>query len=96
MDTYGTPETNPKFWASISPNSYVSDLSGPLQLHHDVGDSEVPLRFSQELYDEVKAAGKTAEMYTYPGDDHNIANSFNLAMQRTIQFFDRYVKQAGQ
>ncbi len=91
---YGTPEANPAFWASISPNSYVSDLSGPLQLDHDVNDSEVPFQFSQELYNEVTQAGKTAELYSYHGDDHNIANSFTVAMQRSIAFFDKYVKQA--
>lgn len=90
---YGTPEQNPQFWASVSPNTYVSDLSGPLELHHDIADGEVPFQFSQELYDEVKQAGGTAELYKYPGDDHNIAQSFSLAMQRTIAFFDKYVKE---
>jgi dipeptidyl aminopeptidase/acylaminoacyl peptidase len=92
LQTYGSPQENPQFWASISPNTYVSDLSGPLQLHHDVADGEVPFQFSQELYDEVKQAGGTAELFSYPGDDHNIAQSFSLAMQRTIAFFDKYVK----
>ena len=94
VQTYGTPEQNPTFWNSISANSYLADLSGPLQLHHDIGDSEVPEEFSASLYQEVLAAGKTAEFYTYPGDDHNLANSFGLAMQRTIAFFDKYVKQS--
>ncbi|MCL4396621.1 MAG: alpha/beta fold hydrolase [Chloroflexi bacterium] len=89
---YGSPEQNPAFWASISPNSYVADLSGPLQLHHGTADEEVPLKFSQELYGQVKAAGKTVELYTYPGSNHNITQGFTLAMQRTIAFFDKYVK----
>jgi len=89
---YGSPEQNPQFWASISPNSYLADLSGPLQLHHGTQDHEVPLFMSEELYQQVKEAGKTAELYTYPGDDHNIAQSFNVAMARTIAWFDRWVK----
>ncbi len=92
ISQYGTPEENPEFWATVSPNSYVGDLSGPLQLHHDTGDHEVPVQFSQELYNEVEQAGKTVELYTYPGDDHNLAQSFTLAMQRSIAFFDKYVK----
>ena len=91
---YGAPEQNPQFWASISPNSYLSDLSGPIQLHHSTGDSEVPFEFSQTLSQQIKATGKTVEFYSYPGDDHNIANSFGIAMQRSIQFFDKYVKQS--
>jgi dipeptidyl aminopeptidase/acylaminoacyl peptidase len=90
---YGSPEQNPEFWASISPNSYLSDLSGPIQLHHSTGDHSVPFEFSQTLNQQIQAASKTVEFYSYPGDDHNIANSFGIAMQRSIQFFDKYVKQ---
>jgi hypothetical protein len=32
------------------------------------------------------------ELYTYEGDDHNISNSFSIAMTRSIEFFDRYLK----
>jgi len=91
-EQYGTPEENPDFWASLSANSYLGDLSGPLQLHHGTADAEVPLSFSQGLYDQVIQAGQTAELYTYPGSDHNISLGFDLAMQRTIEFFDKYVK----
>jgi hypothetical protein len=36
--------------------------------------------------------GGVAELYEYPGDNHNLSNYFTLAMQRSIDFFDRYVK----
>jgi dipeptidyl aminopeptidase/acylaminoacyl peptidase len=90
--TYGSPEENPEFWDSLSANTYLGDLSGPVQLHHGTADTSVPLAFSETLYQQVLAAGKTVELYTYEGNDHNIASSFGLAMQRTIAFFDQYVK----
>jgi len=37
-------------------------------------------------------ADKYVELYKYSGDNHNISNYFNLAMQRSIEFFDRFVK----
>ncbi|MEW6178830.1 MAG: alpha/beta fold hydrolase [Chloroflexota bacterium] len=92
VQTYGSPEENPSFWESISPIAFVQEISGPLQLHHAVEDSVVPVYFSQRLYDAMQAAGKPVEFYTYPGNDHNLANSFSLAMQRSIEFFDRYLK----
>jgi dipeptidyl aminopeptidase/acylaminoacyl peptidase len=92
LKLYGTPEENPTFWEGISANTYMADLSGPVQIQHDVGDSEVPLKFSQDLYQEILAAGQKAEYYEYPGDDHNIATYFSLAMQRTLEFFNRYLK----
>jgi len=47
---YGTPEENPDFWISISSNSYLDDISGPLQLHHGTADLNVPLEFSEKLF----------------------------------------------
>ena len=40
----------------------------------------------------MQATGKPVELYTYPGDNHNINGNFVPAMQRTIAFFDKYVK----
>ena len=89
---YGTPEQNPAFWDSISPNSYLADLSGPLQLHHGLADTTVPPTYSELLDAEVAAAGKQAELYMYEGDDHNLSRSLDLALSRSVDFFDRYVK----
>ena len=92
LEAYGSPEDNPDFWNSLSANFYLDDLSGPLQLHHGTADSEVPLAFSEKLAKEVLSTGKTVEFYQYAGNDHNISQSFTLAMNRTITFFDRYLK----
>jgi len=92
QDFYGTPEENPDFWLGISANSYLKDLSGPVQLHAGTGDTSVPVKFSQDLYQEILAAGKTVEYYEYEGDDHNLAGNFTLAMTRTLEFFERYLK----
>jgi dipeptidyl aminopeptidase/acylaminoacyl peptidase len=92
IETYGTPEDNPDFWAAVSSNTYVADLSGPLQLHHGTDDEDVPLAFSIRLAEEVRAVGGIADLYTYEGDNHNISRYFTTAMDRTIAFFDQYLK----
>ena len=92
VETYGTPEENPEFWASISPIAYVSDISGPLQLHHGTNDADVPLEFSASLDQAMQASGQTVEYYVYNGDNHNLLNNWGTVMQRTIEFFDKYVK----
>ena len=73
----------------------MRDLSGPIQLHHSQTDHQVPFEFSETLSQQIKAAKQTVELYSYPGDDHNIANSFGIAMQRSLQFFDKHVKNAA-
>ena len=92
---YGTPEENPQFYASISPNSYLKEISGPLQLHHGTADTSVPVEFSDTLEKQMKDAGKTVEYFKYPGDDHNIAANLSAALQRSVAFFDKYVKNAS-
>ncbi len=92
QQAYGSAQENPKFWNSISANAYLRDLNAPIQLHHSTTDEEVPVEFSQMLYDEMLQANRVVELYTYDGDNHNISHNFSLAMQRTVEFFDRYLK----
>ena len=92
VKSHGTPKQDPDFWDSLSANAYLADLSGPLQLHHGLADAEVPVQFSENLAAAVQSIGGTAELYTYPANDHNLSQSFTLAMQRTIAFYDKYLK----
>jgi uncharacterized protein len=92
IDQYGSPEEEPEFWASISPNSYLADLSGPIQLHHGTNDTSVPVEFSETLNAQIRAAGGVVEYYVYTGDDHNLSRNLNTALARSVAFFDRYVK----
>jgi dienelactone hydrolase len=94
LTEFGTPQSNPTFWSAISSNSYVRDLSGPIQLHHGSGDTVVPLAFSALLLDDIVAADGAVDYYMYPGDDHSLTTSFDTAMLRSIAFFDEHVKAA--
>lgn len=89
---YGTPQENPTFWAAISPNSYIADLSGPIELHHGTADTSVPIEFSRTLYGQIQAVGGTVNSFEYPSDDHNIAANLGTALIRSVAFFDQYVK----
>lgn len=91
-EEYGTVEENPNFWNSISANSYLNEITAPIQLHHGTADSSVPVEFSQKLEKELLAANKKVELYTYTGDDHNISKNFSAAMSRSVAFFDTYLK----
>ncbi|MFH1601402.1 MAG: alpha/beta fold hydrolase [Candidatus Shapirobacteria bacterium] len=92
IDQYGDFEQNPQFWQSISPISFVSDISGPIQLQHGTADAEVPLLFSQELEQALKKANKPVELFVYENDNHNLSNNLTLALKRSVEFFDKYLK----
>ncbi|OGM08767.1 peptidase [Candidatus Woesebacteria bacterium RBG_13_34_9] len=92
IDKYGSFEENPRFWQSISPISFVKDVSGPVQLQHGTTDEQVPILFSQKLDEALRGVNKTVEFYSYKGDDHNLSNNLNLALQHSVDFFDKYLK----
>lgn len=92
LDTYGSPSANPSFWQSIDPTYFLKDIVAPVQIDAGGEDEEVPVAFSQGLYDKLKALGKTTELFVYPGDNHNISNHLNEAMQNSLDFFNKYLK----
>ncbi len=92
IEKYGTPEQNPAFWDSVSATSYLSDLSGPLELHHGTADEDVPVEFSIRLAELGRQSGQIVNLYTYEGDNHNISNYFTQAMNQTIAFYNIYLK----
>jgi dipeptidyl aminopeptidase/acylaminoacyl peptidase len=93
FSVYGPPEENPSFFRSISANSFLADLSGPIQLHHGTADTSVPIAFSVDLYEQLQQAGAESELYLYEGADHNLSQPFTTAMLRTIEFYNRFLKE---
>jgi uncharacterized protein len=84
---YGSAAQNPGFWKAVSPNSYVADITAPVELQQGTADAEVPQSFRQALERELKAAGKPYTSYVYPGDDHNLSRNLSTALSRSVAFF---------
>lgn len=91
-EVYGEPSANPGFWNSLSATSYLEDISGPVQLHHGTVDSSVPVEMSESLRDRMEEVNKEVELYVYQGDDHNISANLSVALSRSVEFFDRFLK----
>jgi uncharacterized protein len=96
VEEYGTPLDNPDFWNALSANSYLTDLSGPVQLHHGTGDTSVPHSYSTTLDEQIRGAGVHVELFLYPNDDHNIATNRDDALILSVAFFERFVKGIGE
>lgn len=92
LGVYGTPSKNPDFWNSIDPWTYLPEENIPVQIHVGLADNQVPPDFSKNLYLKLKSLNKNAEYYEYPGANHDIQQGFSTAMQRTVSFFNRYLK----
>lgn len=89
---HGTPDSNPEFWNAIDPIAHLNYFNTPVELHHSRGDETVNYRLSEELAKTLTKAGKPNEVYLYEGDNHNISSNFNTAMERSVEFFDKYLK----
>lgn len=92
VEEYGAPEANPDFWQSISAVPYLESLAGPIQLHHAEGDDSVPAALSERFFASLSLVSPDSELFIYPGDDHNISQNFSVAMRRSVDFFDEYLK----
>lgn len=89
---YGTYEENPQFWESISAINYIEKIQAPVMLHQGTSDGEVPVEWSQDFSDALKKANKNITYYEYPGEPHIFGAAQPLVMQRTLEFFDKYLK----
>ncbi len=93
VEMYGNPTEESEFWNSISPTTYVKDITSPIQLHAGLSDETVPYALSQKFYDLLIENKKNAEIYLYEGADHNLSQVFDAAEQRSVDFFDKYLKE---
>lgn len=88
----GLPSENPKFWQKIDPYTYLNDINGSIQLHHGTADKSVPIKTSIELKNALEKVNKEVEFYEYNNGDHNLSNpAFGPAMERTVEFFKKYL-----
>jgi len=92
IGSYGSPQTNPDLWNGISANSYLADLSGPVQIHTGTGDATVPYGMSVRLDQQIRAAGGTSELFLWEGDDHNIATHRDDALLLSVAFMHVHVR----
>ena len=72
---------------AVSPNSYLRDLGGPLQLHQGTDDADVPYVFQKYLANDLRQVGAPFKAYRYDGDNHNLSGNLGLALGRSVAFF---------
>jgi hypothetical protein len=92
---YGLPGKNEAFWAEASTDTYLSELEGIVQLHHATTEVFMPVALSRVMYEKMLAEGIVVEFFEHPGDDHNISQTFEMAMTRSINIFDIHLKGTG-
>lgn len=77
---YGHPVSDRDLLAALSPLQRVQDLIAPLLLVHGANDTNVPPSESQQMYDALRALGRTAEYLVFDDDGHEIDRRENRAV----------------
>lgn len=86
----GEPTADSPVWESLSPLTYLSDITIPLQLNHGTADETVPYAWSQELVNLLQQQGKTTLFISYPGANHNLSSASAEAYHNNLLFFESH------
>ncbi|MFH1280457.1 MAG: prolyl oligopeptidase family serine peptidase [Candidatus Beckwithbacteria bacterium] len=62
-------------------------IKAPVQIHQGTIDDAVPVEWSRNLAEKLKEAEVEVKLYEYPGADHNLVGGWDLAMQRSLEWF---------
>ncbi len=73
-------------------DNYFSDIQAPIQLHQGTADPLVPISWSDTFVSKMEAQGKKVTYYKYRRNDHNLKQSWDLVVQRDLEFFKQGLK----
>jgi dipeptidyl aminopeptidase/acylaminoacyl peptidase len=83
---YGSPTTDPRFYRQASARTYFDRVDVPVQVDHGTADPTCPVSWSRATVAALRADGKDATLYEYPGEDHRFGRSWPRFMHRAVTF----------
>jgi len=91
----GDPVKDRKSYEDASPIKYFKNAKAPLLILQGANDIRDPKEEAEQAETVLKKAGKIVDAHYYPDEGHGFAKRENQidAMQRTVAWFDRYLKE---
>lgn len=92
----GDPVKDKKVYEDDSPITFIRKAKAPLLVLQGDNDIRVPKEEAVQVVDILEKAGTVVAAHYYPNEGHGFAKRENQidAIQRTIDWFDRYLKGA--
>jgi dipeptidyl aminopeptidase/acylaminoacyl peptidase len=88
----GEPAADPDAWAKASARTYFSRITEPVLIHQGTADLSCPIAWAQASVDALKAAGKSVEYFTYPGQPHVFTTGpWTTSIQRSVAFLQQHL-----
>jgi dienelactone hydrolase len=71
---------------------FLTQLHGPLQIHHGSNDDSALQSWSTDFVKKLKMVNPSIDLtyYRYPGADHNLQPNWATAIQRDLDFFAKH------
>jgi dipeptidyl aminopeptidase/acylaminoacyl peptidase len=91
IERHGSPEANPEFWKGISAENYFDRVDDPIMIHHGTNDESCKIEWSQRANDQLVALGKDVTFHIYEGEQHAFGPQWELSMQRSVEFLNKYL-----
>ena len=93
----GDPVKDRKVYEDASPIKYLANARAPLLALQGENDIRVPKEEAEQVVKILKDANKTVDVHYYANEGHGFSKRENQidAIQRTIAWFDRYLKTAS-
>jgi len=81
------------FLKRVSPINYFEFVTAPVQIHSGTADTMCSPEWAKAIYQALRAAGKKASYFSYPGEGHAFdGEGWQVFMGRVGDFFDEHVK----
>jgi dipeptidyl aminopeptidase/acylaminoacyl peptidase len=90
----GYPWEHQALWDKISPFYRVKSITTPTLFMGGEIDSNVPILGSEQMYQAMKALGRTTQLVVYPGEYHGftVPSHIKDRLERYLAWYAHYVK----
>ncbi len=86
-DRFGTPRSDPEFYAGLSARTYFDRITEPVLALHGAVDGTCPPRWARETDRLMRRAGVDATLELYDGEDHTFYARWEDSIRRSVRFF---------
>jgi dipeptidyl aminopeptidase/acylaminoacyl peptidase len=92
FDTHGEFDPQSSFWKQVPATNYLTDLGTAIQIHHAIDDAVVNIGYSRDLNQLLLQNRVPHQLFEYQSGGHNLSGAaFNIAMDRTVSWFQTYL-----
>ncbi|HXV01129.1 MAG TPA: S9 family peptidase [Caulobacteraceae bacterium] len=91
----GDPDHDAAVYAASSPMTFMHQTTAPLLVLQGDNDIRVPRTQAEQVVATLKADGRTVDAHFYPNEGHGFVKRENQidALERTVAWFDKYLKE---